>query len=103
MTPSTMPLSPTVISRTRQRVLSVTPCRNAAGQYVISVLALAPCAHPRRQVPALMHGARPSCSCVVIALSDGHQCHPNLLNPLARVSPSLPRATGGKGTCLGGY
>ncbi len=69
----------------------------------MSVLALAPCAHPDRHVPALMHAARPSYSCVVIALSEGHQCHPSRLNPVARVSPSLPSATGGSGTSFGGY
>ena len=50
----------------------------ACGQYVMSVLALAPCAQPGVQWPTLMHGARPSYSVVAIALSDGHQCQPNL-------------------------
>ena len=68
----------------------------------MSVLAFAPCAQPTRQVPALMHGARPSYSCVVIALSDGHQCQPSRLKPRASVSPSLPSGTGGSGTSFGG-
>jgi hypothetical protein len=92
-----------VISRTRQWVLRRTPFRIATGQYVMSVEAFAPCAQPRRQVPALMHGARPSCSTVVMALSDGHQCQPSLLKPRASVSPSLPSVTGGSGTDFGGY
>src|SRR5690349_4562405 len=103
MTPSTRPFAPTVISRTRQRVRTSTPRRIAGGQYVTSVLALAPCGQPTRQVPALMQGARPSCSWVAIALSDGHQCQPSLLNPFARVVPSLPSGTGGSGTSFGGY
>src|SRR5437763_12700844 len=103
MTPLARPFSPTVISRTRHRVLSVTPLRTATGQYVTSVLAFAPCAHPTRQVPALMHGARPSYSRVAIALSDGHQCQPRRLNPLARVTPSFPSGTGGRGGSFGGY
>jgi hypothetical protein len=73
-----MPCSLVVISRTRQRVRNSTPARMACGQYVMSVLALAPCAQPGVQWPRLMHGARPSYSVVAIALSDGHQCQPSL-------------------------
>src|SRR5690349_1230751 len=103
MTPSAIPSGPTVISRTRQRVLSVTPWRSAGGQQVTSVLAFAPCGQPTRHVPALMQGARPSYSRVAIALSDGHQCQPSRLNPFASVVPSLPSGTGGSGTSFGGY
>src|SRR5262249_58189181 len=68
----------------------------------MSVLPFAPCAQPSRQVPALTQGARPSYSRVVIALSDGHQCHPRRLKPAASVSPSLPSGTGGSGSSFGG-
>src|SRR5581483_7724428 len=103
MTPSAIPFVPTVISRTRQRVRSVTPWRIAGGQYVTSVLAFAPWGQPTRHVPAFTHGARPSHSCVAIALSDGHQCQPSLLKPFASVVPSFPSGTGGSGTSFGGY
>src|ERR1700746_2096926 len=90
-----MPCSLVVISRTRQRVRSSIPARMAAGQYVMSVLALAPCAQPDVQWPRLMHLSRPSYSTVVIALSDGHQCQPSLLSPRANVAPDLPSGSGG--------
>src|ERR1700756_1922327 len=90
-----MPFSLVVISRTRQRVRSSTPARMAAGQYVMSVLAFAPCAQPEVQWPRLMHCARPSYSTVVIALSEGHQCQPSLLSPRANVAPDLPSGSGG--------
>src|SRR5512147_47838 len=99
-----MPLASTVISRTRQWVSTRTPLRIAIGQYVTSLDPLAPCGHPMRHVPALMHAARPSYSAVVIALSDGHQCQSSRLKPHASVSPSFPSGTGGSGSSLpGGY
>src|SRR5260370_27162868 len=98
-----MPCSLVVISRTRQRVRSSTPARIAAGQYVMSVLALAPCAQPEVQWPRLMHGARPSHSTVAIALSEGHQCQPSLLSPRANVAPDLPSGSGGIIGSCGGY
>src|SRR5262245_19960397 len=97
-----MPSSPTVISRSLHRLFSVTPRRIPTDQYVTSVLPFAPCGQPTRQVPALIHGARPSHSRVAIALSDGHQCQPRRLKPLASVVPSLPSGTGGSGTSFGG-
>jgi hypothetical protein len=39
----------------------------------------------------------------MIALSEGHQCHPSLLNPLAMTSPFLPTGSGGRWDFLGGY
>jgi len=98
-----MPWSFTVISRTRQWVRSSTPSRTATGQYVTSVLPFAPWAQPVMQGPRLTQAARPACSWVAIALSEGHQCQPSLLKPRPRVSPILPRGTGGSGASLGGY
>ena len=90
-----MPSARTVISFTRQPVRSCTPLRWAAGQYVMSVLAFAPCAQPLMHEPRLMHGARPSYSCDVTALSDGHQCQPSFSKPAAIVFPLLPSGSGG--------
>src|SRR5215469_9019385 len=95
MTPDAMSCSLTVISRTRQRVRSSTPARSACGQYVMSTLALAPCAQPGVQWPRLMHLARPSYSVVATAMSDGHQCHPNLFMARAYRVPVFPSGTGG--------
>src|SRR3954463_4069142 len=102
MTPDAMPCSSVAISRTRQRVRNSTPARSARGQYVMSTLALAPCAHPGVQWPRLMHLARPSYSLVAIAMSDGHQCQPSLFIACAQRVPVLPSETGGSvGSCDG--
>src|ERR1700684_3763722 len=97
-----MPSGPVTISRTRQLVRSSTPARMACGQYVMSVLALAPWAHAGVQWPRLMHGARPSYSVVATEVSDGHQCQPSLFIACASRAPLLPKGSGGIGGCFGG-
>src|ERR1700722_8000919 len=97
MAPAAMPCSFVVISRTRHRGRSSTPARIASGQYVMSVLALAPCAQPGVQCPTLMQAARPSYSVVAMEVSDGHQCQPSLFIACAYRMPVLPSGIGGIG------
>ena len=68
----------------------------------MSLLALAPWAQPPVQWPRLMQPARPSYSVEAIALSDGHQCQPIRLSPLASVAPERPSGSGGMTGSLGG-
>jgi hypothetical protein len=49
-----------VISRTRARVINRAPDASALGQYVMSVLALAPIGQPRSHGPQFTHARRPS-------------------------------------------
>src|ERR1700729_3509199 len=97
-----MPSGPVTISRTRQCVRNSTPTRIACGQYVMSVLAFAPCAQAGVQCARLMHGARPSYSVVAMALSDGHQCQPSWFIVLPIFAPDLPNGSGGMGGLCAG-
>src|ERR1700745_4395393 len=100
--PDAMPCALVVISRTRQRVRNSTRARSACGQYVMSTLPLAPCAHPGVQWPRLMHLARPLYSVVAIEMSDGHQCQPSWFIACAKRVPDFPSGTGGMVGSVGG-
>src|SRR5580658_2790840 len=102
MAPVARPALSTAISRKRARVFSSAPWRNALGQYVTSVDALAPIGQPNMHLPCRSHAGQSWYGCEIMALSETHQCQPSLSKARPIVSPRRQRrcrALSARGIC----